>query len=52
MTARHVEDLKTQHAGHVASMQREIDRLVASLTETTKDRDRLLRRLLADDKKE
>lgn len=52
LTARYLEDLKTQQAGQTATMQREIDRLVTALTETTKDRDRLLRRLVPDDKKE
>ena len=52
LTSRYIEDLKAQHAGQVASMQREIDRLVLSLSETTKDRDRLLRRLIPEDKKE
>jgi hypothetical protein len=52
LTARHLEDLKAQHAGQVESMQREIDRLVNNLTDVTKDRDRLLRKLIQDDKKE
>lgn len=52
LTSRYLEDLKTQHAGQVESMQREVDRLVASQTETTKDRDRLLRRLIPDEKKD
>ena len=52
LTDRHIEDLKTQHAGQVQSMQREIDRLVSGLAEVTKDRDRLLRKLTQDEKKE
>ena len=52
LTTRHIEDLKSQHAGQIESMRREIDRLVSSLTEVTKDRDRLLRRLIQDEKKE
>jgi hypothetical protein len=50
LTAARVDDLKTQHAAHVASLNKEIDRLVASAEATTKDRDRLLRRLLDEGK--
>lgn len=50
LTAARVDDLKTQHAAHVESMNEEIKRLVASVEATTKDRDRLLRKLLDEGK--
>lgn len=50
LTAARVEDLKTQHAAHVASLNKEIERLVGTAEAAVKDRDRLLRRLLDEGK--
>ncbi|MBN9122089.1 MAG: hypothetical protein J0I06_23600 [Planctomycetes bacterium] len=50
LTAARVEDLKTQHAAHIASLNKEVERLIASAEAATKDRDRLLRRLLDEGK--
>lgn len=50
LTSARVEDLKTQHAAHVASLNKEIERLVSNAEAAVKDRDRLLRRLLDEGK--
>jgi len=52
LTGRHIEDLKSQHAAQVGLMQNEIDRLVVNLSDATKERDRLLRRIAPDNSKE
>jgi hypothetical protein len=52
LTARHIEDLKAQHTAQIESMTREINRLVTGLGDATRERDRLLRRLVPDNKGE
>ncbi len=50
LTAARVGDLKAQHAAHVESLNKEIERLVGAAEAAIRDRDRLLRRLLDEGK--
>ena|GEM_PF-4008297 len=50
MTAARLKDLKLQHAAHVESLNKENERLIAAVEPTTKDRGRLLRKLLDEGK--